>query len=100
VTQASLPRGVLERILNALVVSARRRCWNSLTQLVTVSTISRAVSRAVFAFALTTGRDFSPFFIMRIVFFSDIAIFRVSVVLNVSNEIPATQFRNFLKAKT
>jgi hypothetical protein len=47
------------------------------TQLVTVSTMSRAVSRAEAAFALTIGRDFSPFFITRIVFLSDIALFRV-----------------------
>jgi hypothetical protein len=41
--------------------------------------MSRAVSRAVFVFALTTGRIFSPFLTIRIGFFSDIAIFRVSV---------------------
>jgi hypothetical protein len=68
--------------------------------LVTVSTISRAVSRAVFAFALTVGRVFSPFFMIRIVFFSDIAIFRVRMNAVVSNEILATQFRNFLELRT
>src|SRR5215470_8681797 len=40
--------------------------------------MSRAVSRAEAAFALTTGRGFSPFLITLIVFFSDIALFRVS----------------------
>src|ERR1051325_8260414 len=40
--------------------------------------MSRAVSRAEAAFALTIGRDFSPFLTILICFFSDIAKFRVS----------------------
>src|SRR6185436_11014936 len=40
--------------------------------------MSRAVSRAEAAFALTIGRVFSPFLTILIVFFSDIALFRVS----------------------
>ncbi len=72
---ASLPRGVLERRRNALAVSVLRFCWNSVTQLVTVPTISRAASLAELTFGLTTGLLFSPFLTIRIVFFSDIALF-------------------------
>lgn len=98
---ASLPRGVLERILSAFVVSVRRRCWNSLTQLVTVSTISRAVSRAAFDFALTTGRIFSPFFTMRMFFLSDmLVLLRVALDLIVSNEFLVIQFPYLSKLRT
>ena len=63
------------RFRAVFLVSSRRRCWNSVTQLVTVPTISRAVSRAEVAFGFTGGRIFSPFFTIRILFLSDIAIF-------------------------
>jgi hypothetical protein len=55
----------------------------------------------VFAFDLTIGRVFSPFFIIRIVFLSDIASFSSSFESNLyPNEILATQFPKLLKLRT
>jgi hypothetical protein len=62
--------------------------------------MSRAVSRAEAAFALTIGRDFSPFLTILIVFFSDIANFEFRMNLYVSNEFLATQFPNLIRART
>ena len=59
--------------------------------------MSRAVSRADAAFALTIGRDFSPFLTILIVFFSGISIFEFRLNLNVSNEFLATQFPKLVK---
>src|SRR5512132_546861 len=58
----------------AWAVSRRRFCCTSLTQLVTVWTISRAVSRGTFFRGAAFVRCLrSSFFTIRMVFFSDIS---------------------------
>jgi hypothetical protein len=64
-----------------------------------VSTISRAVSRAVFTFGFGLGRMFSPFLTIRIVFFSDIACISGLALISYFpiNEIAAILFPNSSK---
>ena len=61
-----------KRILSALV-SLRRFCRNSVTQLVTVLTISRAALRAGLTSGLAVEPVLLPFLTIRILFFSDMS---------------------------
>ena len=78
------------RFSTAFAVSARCRCWNSLTQFVTVFTMSLAVFRA--ALGLLFFRSTRSARLTIFIFFSDITYIWRLLVIRI-NELTAGKFR-------